>query len=275
MARLHPWSVETTTIDFVQHINVAPEDVWPRLTTEEGLRTWLGVSTAVIPVRKGEPFCMRWEARGWASGKVDFGYEGTVERFQPTELLALNYRLPHSGVMTQLSIQLQQSFAAFGNDAGRECDLWLTHAGFPSDGVGRYEFDGHNRHWRQGLGMLAADLEGRPAKPQPYVLVGLKCVGGQPGHGLLIEDVAGGSPADLAGIRPGEILKSVNGRPLEALDDFHDWIDHCSVGDSGLFEFADRTITVPVESVEDAILRVRVRHADEWNELASLGKKSE
>lgn len=275
MTRLHPWPIATTTVDFIQHINVAPDVIWPRLTTVEGLRSWLGVSSASIPAERGEPFYMRWETRGWASRKVEFGYEGTVERYVPNELLALNYRLPHSGLMTQLSIQLQQSFAAFGHDAGLETDIWLTHSGFPEHGLGRFELDGHSRHWRQALGLLAADLEQRPPKPQPYVLVGLKFVGGQPGEGLLIEDVAEGSPADVAGIRPGDILRAVNERDLEALDDFHDWIDHCAVGDSGLFTLSDRTVSVPVESVEDAMKRIRIRHADEWTGLASLGDQEE
>lgn len=271
MARLHPWPVNTGTIDFIQHINVDPEIVWSRLSTAAGLETWLGTTSATIPVEPGATFSLSWEAAGWRSGQTHFGYTGSVEKVIPNVLLALNWRLPKSGLMTQLSIQLQQSFAAFGKDAGTETDVWLTHAGFPSSGVAAHEFDGHNRHWRQALGQLAADLEGRPPKPQPYVLVGLKFVGGTEADGLLVEDVAVGSPADLAGIRRDDMIRSVNGARLTTLDDFHEWIDHCEIGDSGLFDLSGRVVSVPVESVEEAMTRVRIRHEGGWSGLTSLG----
>ncbi|MFD1936710.1 PDZ domain-containing protein [Nonomuraea mangrovi] len=264
MANLHPWPRTENTIDFIQHIRVAPEVIWRELTTEEGLTRWLGLTSASMPLEEGAPFHLTWEARGKVSGEKFLRFTGTVRKVIPNRLLALDWILPFGGDVTHLSLQIQPSFSMFGVDVGPECDLWLIHSGFPTQGVGFFEFDGHSRHWRQGVGDLAAHLEERPGKPTPYALAGLQFVGGAPDLGLLVYDVIQGSPAEQAGIRPNDIIRSVEGMALHSLDDFHDWIDERKPGESGEFELADRTVKVTVESVEDARNRLLIKQGDQW-----------
>jgi serine protease Do len=40
-------------------------------------------------------------------------------------------------------------------------------------------------------------------------------------HGVVITDVAGGSPAAEAGLRPGDVIQEVNRRPVRNLNDFN------------------------------------------------------
>jgi uncharacterized protein YndB with AHSA1/START domain len=264
MANLHPWPRQGNTVDFIQHVQVGAERVWQAFTTEDGLKQWLRVTDAGIPLEPGADFSFSWETRGRASGQTRHGYSGRVAKVVAPRLLALEWRLPFSKVTTYFSVQIQPSFALFGEDRGPECDIWIIHSGFPSEGTGLFEFDGHFRHWRQAIGDLAAWLEDRPGKPTPYALAGLQFVGGAPREGILVYDVIEGSPADQAGIRPGDIIRSVDGHPMAALDDFHDWIDERHPGESGVFALADRSVKVTVESVEDARNRFLIRRGEEW-----------
>ena len=264
MANLHPWPRTVNTIDFIQHINVAPSVIWPYLVEQEKLGTWLDVSKATVPREIGAPFFMGWEVIGFEGGPMDYGYRGTVERYEEEKLLALNWILPKSGDTTYLSIQLQQSFATFGEDAQEESDLWLIHSGFSESGLGLHEFDGHHRHWRQSLGRLAAQLEDRPPRPKPYTLAGLKLVGGAPNIGILIDDVANDSPGSRAGIRAGDIVRSINGRPMPSLDDFHDWIDETVPGDVGVFDLGDRTTELTVAASDEVRENVYFKQDGKW-----------
>lgn len=264
MANLHPWPRKGNTIDFVQHVLVPPERVWQAFTQEKDLQHWLRVTTADIPLTEGMPFHLSWETRGRASGKTTHGYHGQVAKVVERKLLALEWILPFSEETTHFSMQVQQSFALFGEDRGSECDIWIIHSGFPTEGTGFFEFDGHFRHWRQAIGDLAAWLEDRPGKPTPYALAGLQFVGGAPEVGLLISDVIEDSPADRAGILPGEIIEAVDGQRLHSLDDFHDWIDELRPGDSGVLRVNGRDAEVTVESVEEARNRFLIRQGEEW-----------
>jgi uncharacterized protein YndB with AHSA1/START domain len=251
MANLHPWKRSGNTIDFVQHVNAEPSDVWAHFTDEALILKWIKVSTATIPEVEGAPFLLSAETEGRSSGDEVRAFRGTVKKVIPNRLLALEWVLPHSGEKTQFSLQIQQSFSVFGQDRGPECDIWIIHSGFPTEGMGLFEFDGHSRHWRQGIGDLVALLEDRPGKPTPYSLAGLLFAGGAPGKGLYVSDCVAGGPADEAGIRPGDLIRAVDGNALESLDDFHDWIDERHPGESGVFTLQDRSVVVTVTDVEE------------------------
>ena len=265
MANLHPWDREGNTIDFVQHIRASPERVWDAITTTDGLQRWLRVTSTEIPSVPGASFHLTWEARGCVSRCVTRRQVGFVKTFVPPRLLALEWTLPQSGVTTFLSLQIQTSFALFGESRVGECDIWLIHSSFPTHGLGLFEFDGHFRHWRQDIGDLAAWLEARPGKPTPYARAGLQFVGGAPGIGLLVSDVVSGSPAHKAGIKSGDIIRAVDDRVLHSLDDFHDWIDERRPGESGEFALTDRVVNVTVESAEQARDRLLIRSGERWS----------
>lgn len=267
MANLHPWSIDGRFLDFIQHVNVPPSKIWPYLTTEDGLRQWMGVSIGQVPNIVGASFFIGWEIDGIDASKTKYGYLGTVERWQEERLLALNWILPHSGAMTRLSIQIQPSFATYGEDSLAESDIWLIHSGFPGNGIALHEYDGHHRHWRQHIGRLAALLENRPPKPAPYALAGLKFVGGAPGIGLLVSGVAVDGPAARAGVKEGDIIRSVDGRELTALDDFHDWIDELAPGDQGQLDLGDRVVSIVLGGTDEVRGGVKVRHGGKWERI--------
>jgi uncharacterized protein YndB with AHSA1/START domain len=264
VANLHPWPRQGNCIDFVQHIRADRSAIWDCLTTEDGLRRWLRNSTGHIPVTNGASFALKWETRGKASGLQTFSYEGQVNLAIPPKLLAVEFILPCSRVTTCLSFQIQASFNLFGSSQSDESDLWLIHSGFPQAGLGLFEYDGFFRHWRQDIGALAAHLEGRPRKPDPYGLVGLQFVGGAPGVGLLVADAIVGSPAQHAGIKTGDIINAVDGVPLASLDDFHDWIDNRSPGETGVLSVNGQETLVEIEDVKVARQRFAIRHNTEW-----------
>jgi predicted metalloprotease with PDZ domain len=81
----------------------------------------------------------------------------------------------------------------------------------------------------------------------------------------MIADVIVGSPAHVAGIRAGDVLASVDGRPLHSVDDFHDWVAERVPGEQGTFDIDGRAVTITLESSEDALARFRVRHGDQWD----------
>jgi uncharacterized protein YndB with AHSA1/START domain len=259
----HPWKYSGQTIDFIQHIRATPEAIWEALTTPERIAKWLGASDWNVPLEEGQPFSISWDLVGMASGAETKGYTGTVARVVPGRQLALEWHIKDVPEPTYLSLTVRPSYFALGNEYGEDTDLHFVQSGFPHDGQGAYEFDGHSRHWRQAIGELAAMLEGRPGKPTPYALAGLLFFGGAPGRGVLVRDAVLGGPGDQAGIERGDVILSVDGHELEALDDFHDWIDYCSPGDTGRFQLQDRVAHVTLAGVDDVMGRMRIGHKGE------------
>ncbi|MFF1542154.1 PDZ domain-containing protein [Microbacterium sp. NPDC058269] len=249
------------TIDFVQHIRATKEEIWEKLTTEVGVNSWLKSSSVTMPSTVGERFSIGTRLYGMQSGLDWYEYDGEILEYIENQQLTLSWKIPELDVPTTVSLSVDPSYFPLGVEYERDVDLRLIHTGFPSEGRGVFEYDGFFRHWRQALGDLAAQLEGRPGKPTPYALVGLTYVGGAPGKGLLVRDVIIDSPASQAGIRPGDRILSVEGRELESLDEFHDWIDERRHGESGLFVLQDREVTVTVEGVEHALARRQLQRS--------------
>lgn len=239
-------------LDFMQHIQATPSRLWGEIATAAGLGRLLESKEVDFQAEEGRPFAIGWRLSGVASGGVEHRFTGRVVSVQRGRRLDLEWELPEVPATTLLTIDCNPSFYVYGVGHGPEVDLHIVHSGFPPTGRGRQEFDGHSRHWRQQIGKLAARLEGREGKPAPYTLVGLFFVGGSPEEGLLVRDVALGSPGDKAGIKPGDRLLAVNGRPLTCLDEFHDWIDPCPPGARGMIQLQDRTVEVFVEPSQAA-----------------------
>lgn len=250
MGERHPVPRQGRTVDFIQHIRAGTDAIWAALTTREGLASWLHATDADIPPAPGADFYIRWSAPGMTSGTDDCD-RGTVLAYEPPRYLALEWHASQMATTTYLSFHVQPSFYPYGKEYENDTDLHLIHSGFPEEGPDAFEYDGALRHWRQVIGELAAELEGRPGKPIPYSLAGLKFVGGLPGKGLLIRDVIAGSPADKAGIRPGELLRAVDGAELSSLDDFHAWIDGKPAGVTGVFRLSDREVKVTIADVAE------------------------
>lgn len=261
---LHPWDRRGLTIDFIRVIRAPQQDLWGRLSTPAGLKSWLRMSEVELELKDGGHFRFALQTRGRTGSAANSEVIGRVKQVIPGWLLALEYPLPASGVWTDLSFQLRPSYPVFYQDYPVECDLWVTHSGFPHEGTGLFEFDGYRRHWRQHVLNLAVEIEQRPPLPKPSCLAGIQFVGGATGIGLLVSQVFTGSPADIAGICPGDILISINGVRLNSLDDFHDWIDECDPGDVGEVRLQDRTVQLATEEYETARARFLLRAGEDW-----------
>ncbi len=48
--------------------------------------------------------------------------------------------------------------------------------------------------------------------------------------GMLVVSVAPGSPADQAGLHPGDLIAAINGRPVHRVRDVIDVLEHAQVG---------------------------------------------
>ncbi len=63
---------------------------------------------------------------------------------------------------------------------------------------------------------------------------------GQSPRGVEVVEVFAGSPASVAGVRPGDVLLAGNGRELASRDDFGTLLDRIAPGDQVRFELAGR-----------------------------------
>jgi len=271
MANLHPWPRRGHTIEFFGHIHTSPAHVWRAFTDEAFMQEWLMVSRADMPLVPGAEFSVIWEARGRASGKKTHGYGGMVKEVIVEELLALEWVLPLSRTTTYFSLQIQTP--RWLDEASREsqCDIWIIHSGFPVDGVGLFEFDGHRHRLRENISDLQAMAEGRYRRPTPTTIAGVNLAGGAVDRGVLVDDVMVGSPADEAGIRPGEIIHAIDGRQLHSVDDFHRWRDARKPDERGVLTVGDREVTITMRGFQDARERFSVRQNDDWIRTTGRG----
>ena len=64
-------------------------------------------------------------------------------------------------------------------------------------------------------------------------------------HGLVVEQVSG--PAARAGIQPGDVLLSFNGKPLKSADELRDLVGKAGKSAAVLVQREDRQLFVPIE----------------------------
>ncbi len=68
---------------------------------------------------------------------------------------------------------------------------------------------------------------------------------GEADQGLLVEEVASG-PAARAGIRPGDVIVSINGQPVDSLDRLRSQLDHAGKNVALLVQRGDQRLFVPI-----------------------------
>lgn len=126
-----------------------PREVWPALTTAEGLSAWFG-QRATIDLRPGGAASMTF-----AGGLT---VEMRVERVEEPSVFAYTWRLPDLPAddprRTYVEFTLQP--------AGNGTLLRVTETGFAQLPVGtrRATYDSHSEGWARELAELAKHLDG-------------------------------------------------------------------------------------------------------------------
>lgn len=96
---------------------------------------------------------------------------------------------------------------------------------------------------------------GNPLGFQSTVSTGVVSALNLPGEsGVEVVSLVPGGPAERGGVRPGDILVSMNGLPVESVDDLHRLLSEVDVGSLALLDLLRGTerLTAEVETGEAA-----------------------
>jgi len=218
-------STDLSTVVAAQIINCAVDTVWDLIVTDEGRARWLMVRSTEPSLVAHSPF--EWTAR-WATDRP-MRFCGTVRSVEPRRRLVLDWLLDLSGRVSTLELRLAS------DDADRTTVV-VRHTGFTDSDLGIFEHNGYAHYWVELLDGLAACVEGRaPNHHHEQILSGPHFAGGHPQLGLLVRAVALGSPAHAAGLRGGDVLHSVDGRPVRTIAEFDAWLCERSYGNHVTF----------------------------------------
>lgn len=216
------------------------EAVWAKLFDPEAARGWLGVAAYVMPHRVGAGFCWLYDP----GASVPSACVGRVLSLEPHRLLRLRLALSSSQAETIVELSL--------SEVDGVTTVSLEHTGFPEDGTGPFERDGWEHGWEHHLDLLADHLAGTPNDYQEghRAELGVIPVGVVEGAGVLVERVAVGTPAEAAGLRPGDTIRGADDHVFDSMEDFDRWIDSRAPGEEVHLRVGDRSVT--------AVLRAKV-----------------
>ncbi|MCG5219527.1 SRPBCC domain-containing protein [Streptosporangium sp. KLBMP 9127] len=211
------------------------EKVWQTLFDTDAAEHWLGVVGAIMPERPGAAFCWMYDA-GARKPVVFSGRIDVLERYERLELVV-------GLVALEADIRMVFELSDHGDGHTR---LTLQQDGFPADGPGRFEHDGFRHHWDHFLDLLADYLDGTPKSYHTMhaTELGVIPIGAVRGQGMLVQDVALGAPADLAGVRAGDIIRAADDFLFDSLDDLDFWVESHKPGDQVSLHIGDRVVPV-------------------------------
>jgi uncharacterized protein YndB with AHSA1/START domain len=219
------------------------ETVWDFLLDPEAAKDWLGVVHYFMPRREGAAFCWLYDP----GSRRPAAYVGRVMKLDRPSRIELSLGLLTCATDTTVVWELTEPRPG-------HTMLVLRHENLPDTGVGRFEYDGFHHHWEHFVDLIVANLDG--ATQNFHLLhraeLGVIPVGVAPNQGLLVHDVAVGTPADDAGIRAGEIIRAVDGTALNRMEDFDAWIDACRPGHVARIDVGDRSLTVVLRAKQYA-----------------------
>ena len=212
-----------------QEVAAGADALWELIVTRDGRSRWLGLDADRPSLVQDDRFC--W-SMPWASDRP-ITFSGTVVTLVRPRLIALRWALDLSGAESRVEIGLA------GADSGSSTTVTVRHGGFVESDMGLVEYSGYGHYWRELLDSLAASAEGRmPMHHHEEILSGPHFAGGHPVLGLYVRAVGRGSPVHVAGLRGGDWLQTVDGRSINSIAEYDDWLCHQSYGDRAVFGLA-------------------------------------
>jgi len=207
-------------------VRASAEYVWELWTDRSALASWLFVDAGESRLEEGNEF--RWTATLRTDRPMIF--TGTVLQAKRARHLRLSWDLDVSGTTSTVDIEIKP----LGDDA----EVAITHDGLPESDLGLFEANGFSYYWPDHLDRLAAHAERRAPSHHHELHIGPHFVGGHPALGLLVRGVAVGSPAYVAGMRAGDILRTLDGVPVREIPDCDQWLMSRAYGDVASFGLA-------------------------------------
>jgi uncharacterized protein YndB with AHSA1/START domain len=225
----------------VQHEVTLPHPahaVWEKLFDPEAAKGWLGVAGSVMPERKGAAFCWFFDPGSW----IPAANVGRVLDIARPHRLVLLLELLASRAETVVTIELTEP----AGQGAESTVLTLRHEGFPDDGLGPFEHDGWAHSWEHHLELLGDHLGGTPNNYQVghRAELGVIPVGVVHGRGVLVHRVGAGSPAEVAGVTAGDVIRAADRHVFDSMDDFDRWIDTRVPGEQVHLHVGDRVLAV-------------------------------
>lgn len=209
------------------------ERVWQAWSTPAEVCVWNRLRSAEMPTRIGG--VLHWEFD--VPGTMDHNFLARLVAMEAGRFQEYEWYGEIGTTPTRMRIEMAET-------APDRTEVFIEHSGFAETQRARLEFDGHDHHWGHNTERLAAYLEDRPTTLAHQVRTGIIPLGGTDDLGMMIKDVAVGSAAEAAGIRPDDVLVSINGRPMRCIEDLHVWLDEAMPEKVATFELADRTVEV-------------------------------
>lgn len=209
--------------------------IWKLLFDAEAARTWLGVAGYVMPEHEGAAFCWLFDP----GGPKPTAFTGRLTSVVPQERIEMLWELTSCSADTRLIWE-------FHSAAEDRTLVVLRHADFPDSGLGPFEHDGYAHHWGHILDGLEAYAHGAPRDTlhRHGAMLGMIPVGATAEHGLLVKEIIHNTPAEAAGMRSGDYIKAANDTVIRCFDDWDDWLDARTPGESVRLQLADRVLEV-------------------------------
>jgi uncharacterized protein YndB with AHSA1/START domain len=224
----------TKRVSVQRRIPAALQECWEAFTEPAVAKKWLCAAEYLMPAQGDGPYL--WS---FSYGARDHVYKGRACVDRERRLISLAW---------PLSLVVSETTVTIGFAPG---DGWtlltVVQAGFPATALGEVEADCYEHHWGHILDALGIALgEGR--RPHPHrVSTGIVPMGATRSLGLVVKDVLPGSAADRAGIGPGDIIRGLDGTPLDCMEDFDAWLETRKPGQLVQVELAGRSCPMTLD----------------------------
>jgi uncharacterized protein YndB with AHSA1/START domain len=223
-------------------LNAPPAEVYRAFVTPQALRDWF-CNASQVDARLGGRIYLAWSGGYHTAGKIT--------RLERNKVISYTWRGNEEQTTSQVTVEIE------GNEGG-ESLVRVVHS---APDVNREWLDEAKRDWTEALESLQAMLEKgidlRLARRPMFGLNGADIVDDALAEklelpvreGIRLTGLVDGMGAQRAGIRPGDILVRLGGRPTVVFSDIGAALDKHKAGEiveAELYRDGER-ITIPVE----------------------------